>query len=102
MSFIWFVPPLVSSFPSPRLRVNDACKACQRHPPRRPASGRPPLGPSLPLLNSQLKPSFKQGPLIILPAPQTGIRLSPFGGFLSAQDSDPVGSISYLLEQLNK
>ncbi|KAI7840032.1 hypothetical protein COHA_006238 [Chlorella ohadii] len=35
-------------------------------------------------------------------AEKTGIRLSPFGGFLSAQDSDPVGSISYLLEQLNK
>ena len=33
---------------------------------------------------------------------QTGIRLSPFGGFLSAQDSNPVGSTSYLLEQLNK
>lgn len=46
-------------------------------------------------------------PLTKLPLPcpvpvQTGIRLSPFGGFLSAQDSDPVGSISYLLEQLNK
>ncbi|PRW44569.1 12-oxophytodienoic acid reductase [Chlorella sorokiniana] len=35
-------------------------------------------------------------------AEKTGIRLSPFGGFLSAQDSDPVGSVSYLLEQLNK
>lgn len=51
--------------------------------------------------------SMPCAPLTKLPLPcpvpvQTGIRLSPFGGFLSAQDSDPVGSISYLLEQLNK
>ena len=33
---------------------------------------------------------------------RVGIRLSPFGGFLSAQDDDPVALISHLLTALNK
>lgn len=35
-------------------------------------------------------------------ADRVGIRLSPWGGFLNATDSDPVALISYLLEELNK
>jgi len=33
---------------------------------------------------------------------QVGIRLSPFGGFLSASDSHPYALTTYLLEELNK
>lgn len=32
---------------------------------------------------------------------QVGIRLSPFGGFLSAEDSHPYALTTYLLEELN-
>ena len=35
-------------------------------------------------------------------SPQVGIRLSPFGGFLSASDSHPYAVTTYLLEELNK
>ena len=55
-------------------------------------------GPTFPCTraSTRLPPAPRPQPL------QTGIRLSPFGGFLSANDSDPVGSTTYLLEQLNK
>jgi 12-oxophytodienoic acid reductase len=33
---------------------------------------------------------------------KVGIRLSPFGGFLSATDAHPYALVSYLLEELNK
>ena len=33
---------------------------------------------------------------------RVGIRLSPFGGFLSATDDHPYGLYAYLLEELNK
>lgn len=35
-------------------------------------------------------------------ADKVGIRLSPFGGFLSATDTHPYALITYLLEELNK
>ena len=35
-------------------------------------------------------------------AHKVGIRLSPFGGFLSATDSHPYALTTYLLEELNK
>lgn len=34
-------------------------------------------------------------------ASKVGIRLSPFGGFLNANDTHPYALISYLLEELN-
>ena len=35
-------------------------------------------------------------------ADRVGYRLSPFGGFLDAHDSDPYASVTYMIEELNK
>lgn len=46
-------------------------------------------------------PSVSLQPLLP-PGVQTGIRLSPFGGFLDAVESHPYAAVVYLLEELNK
>ena len=35
-------------------------------------------------------------------AERVGYRLSPFGGFLSAEDSKPYASVTYMIEEMNK